>query len=67
MRSSTRLKRKTFFVDERTVARARKALGVETDAEAVRLSLERVAEMEKFWRFMRRSRGKLAPGSLEES
>jgi len=67
MRSSTNLKRKTFFVDERIVARARKALGVETDAEAVRVSLERVADMEKFWRFMHRSRGKLAPGSLEES
>jgi Arc/MetJ family transcription regulator len=66
MRPSSALKRKTFFVDERAIARARRALGVETDAEAVRLSLERVAEMEQFWRFMRRSRGKLTPGTLGE-
>ena len=61
------MKRKTFFVDERAIARARRALAVETDAEAVRRSLECVAEMETFWRFMRRSRGKLTPGSLEGS
>jgi hypothetical protein len=31
------LKRKAFFVDERAVRRARKALAVATDAEAIRL------------------------------
>jgi hypothetical protein len=60
-----RLKRKSFFVDQKTVTRARKALGVGTDAEAVRLALERVAESERFWRFMRSSRGSLEPGSFE--
>src|SRR5439155_16949571 len=44
------LKRKSFFVDTRTLRRARKALGVATDAEAVRRAVERVAEMEVFWR-----------------
>jgi len=39
------LKRKSFFVDTRTLRRARKALGVATDAEAVRRAVERVAEM----------------------
>ena len=58
------LKRTSFFVDVRTLRRARKALGVATDAEAVRISVERVAEMERFWRFMRRSRGMLKPGSV---
>jgi hypothetical protein len=59
------LKRKAFFVDEESVRRARKALGVATDAEAIRSSLERVAEMEDFWRFMKRTRRSLRPGSFE--
>ena len=60
-----RYTRKSFFVDEKAVKRARKALGVGTDAEAVRLALERVVEMEEFWRFMARSRGSLKAGSIE--
>jgi hypothetical protein len=60
-----RYSRKSFFVDVRAVSRARKALGVRTDAEAVRLALERVVESERFWRFMATSRGRLEPGSLE--
>jgi len=44
------LKRKSFFVDERALARARKVLGAASDAEAIRLSVERMAEMEEFWR-----------------
>ena len=59
------LKRKSFFVDERAVRRARQALGVSTDAEAIRLSVERITEMEEFWRFLNRSRQKLKPGSIE--
>jgi hypothetical protein len=58
------LTRKAFFVDEGVLRRARKALGVATDAEAVRLSVGRVAEMEEFGRFMRRSRRLLTPGSF---
>ena len=63
---ATNLKRKAFFVDETAVRRARRALGVSTDAEAIRLSVERIAEMDELWRFMRRSRGKLKPGSIEQ-
>jgi Arc/MetJ family transcription regulator len=58
------LKRKAFFVDELALRQARKALGVDTDSEAVRLSVERVAEMEVFWRFMQRSRRRLERGSI---
>lgn len=57
--------RKSFFVDEKAVKRARKTLGVATDAEAVRLSLARVVEMEEFWRFMAGTRKSLKPGSIE--
>jgi len=60
-----KLKRKSFFVDEGKLRQAKKALGAKTDAEVVRLSVERVAEMEEFWEFMKKSRQSLKPGSLE--
>ena len=60
------LKRKSFFVDETMLKRAKRLLGVSSDAEAIRVSLERVAEMERYWRFMEQSRAKLASGSIEE-
>jgi hypothetical protein len=62
----TNLKRKSFFVDECVLRQAKKALGVKTDAEAIRLSVKRIAEMEEFWQFMQQSRQTLKPGSLEE-
>ncbi len=65
MAGRSNLKRKAFFVDEEAVRRARKALGVATDAEAIRASLAQVAEMEDFWRFMKRTRRRLTPGSIE--
>ena len=61
----TKLKRKSFFVDETALHRAKKALGVRTNAEVIRLSVERIAEMEEFWGFMKKSRQTLKPGSLE--
>ncbi len=64
MAAHSNLKRKAFFVDEEAVRRARKALGAATDAEAIRTSLDRVAEMEDFWRFMKRTRHSLKPGSM---
>jgi hypothetical protein len=65
MRKSAVLTRKSFFVNARTVRRAKRALGVATEAEAVRLSVERIAEMEAFWRFLRKTRAALTPGSFE--
>ena len=59
------LKRKSFFVDERVLRRAKKALRLATDAEVVRVSVERIAEMEEFWRFMKNRRRTLKPGSLK--
>lgn len=64
-RPSARFTRRSFFVDEGAIRRARRVLGVHTNAEAVRLAVERVVEMEEFWRFMRRSRARLKPGSIE--
>lgn len=65
MARETVLKRTSLFVDVKTLKRARKALGVATDAEAVRVSVEHIVEMERFWRFMTKSRGTLKPGSIE--
>jgi hypothetical protein len=62
-----KLKRKSYFVDEGTLSRAKKALGVKTEAEAIRLSVERVAEMEEFWEFMKKNRRSLRPGSVEKT
>jgi hypothetical protein len=58
------LQRKSFFVDPDALARAKRVLRVASDAEAIRVSLERVAEMERFVRFMNKSRGKVAPDSF---
>jgi hypothetical protein len=46
-----------------TLSRAKKALGVKTEAEAIRLSVERVAEMEEFWEFMKKTDGHSDPGA----
>ena len=65
MAGTARFKRKSFLVEERMLERAKKAGGVPTDAEAVRRSLERAAEMEEFWRFMQQNRRILKPGSIK--
>lgn len=62
---SSTLKRKSYFVDERAIRRAKRVLGVATDAEVIRVAVDRVAEMERFWKFMQGTRKKLKPGSFE--
>jgi hypothetical protein len=66
MGKPTQLKRKSFFVDERVLQRAKRLLRASSDAETIRLSLERVAEMERYWQFMDSSRRKVKPGAFEE-
>jgi hypothetical protein len=67
MAAKPRLKRKSYFVDERALSRAKKALEAKTEAEAIRLSVERVVEIEEFWDFMKKTRRALKPGSMEKS
>jgi len=67
MSTKARLKRKSFFVDEVALRRARRALRAKSDAEVIRLSVARVAEMEAFWQFMTKSRRSLTPGNIEVS
>ncbi len=64
-RRGSGLTRRSFFVSSPVLRRARRALGASSDAEAVRISVERIAEMETFWRLMKRNRGRLPPGSFE--
>lgn len=66
MARATALKRRSFFVDERALRRAKKVLGVATDAGVVRASVDRIAEMEAFWQFMKRTRRTLEPRSLRK-
>jgi hypothetical protein len=42
---SSTLKRKSYFVDERAIRRAKRVLGVATEAEVIRIAVDRVAEM----------------------
>jgi hypothetical protein len=60
-----RYTRRSFFVDDRAIRRARTVLKTDTDAETIRLAVERVLQMEAFWRFMTKSRGRLSPGSVD--
>jgi len=64
--SKQNLLRKTLFVDARALTRAKRLLRASSDAEAIRVSLDRVGEIERFDRFMKASRGKLPKASFEE-
>jgi hypothetical protein len=63
----TRLKRKSFFIDERELGEARKALGVGTEAETIRVALREVTRMTVLARFMDRTGGSLPRGSFSPS
>jgi hypothetical protein len=65
MAERTRLKRTSLFLEPSALARARRVLGATSDAEAVRMSLERIVDMERFWAFIRRTRRSLPPKSFE--
>ncbi len=65
MPRSATLVRKSFFVEPRALRRAKRVLGVQTEAEVVRRSIEQVLEQEEFWRFMMKSRGSLGRGSFD--
>jgi hypothetical protein len=60
-----KLTRKAFYVDERLLRRAKKVLGLRSEGEVVRVSMERALAMEEFWKFMKETKGVLEPGRLE--
>jgi len=59
-----RLKRKSFFVDERELGEARRTLGAETDAETIREALREIIRMKALARFVKRTRESLSPGTF---
>jgi hypothetical protein len=65
MSKKVRLKRKAFYVDERKLRRAKKVLGLASEAEVVREAVDRALEMEEFWRFMNETRASVEAGSFE--
>jgi hypothetical protein len=67
MAAKSKLKRKSYFVDEPALSLAKKVLGVKTEAEVIRLSVERVTEMEEFWKFMKKTRRSVKPGTVEKT
>jgi hypothetical protein len=62
--TETKLARKSFFVAPGALRRAKRALGVKSDAEAVRLALEWIARSEEHWRLLKKTSGKLRRGSF---
>ena len=52
-------------MDERALRRAKKVLGLKSEGEVVRKAIERTVEMERFWRFMKKTHGSIPPGSFE--
>jgi hypothetical protein len=67
MPRAARFTRRAYFVEPTAVRRARQALGAKTDAEAIRQSVELVAEMDAFRKFMDKHRGRLEPGSFDHA
>lgn len=64
MADAMRKIRKAFYVEPRLLKRAKRLLGLRTEAEVVRMSIERMVEMEEFWRFMDKTKGTLKPESF---
>lgn len=54
------LVRRSFFVDPRMIRKLRRALGVRSDAEAVRLVARWYVESESVKRYLRRTAGTLS-------
>lgn len=51
-------------MDARVLRRAKRALGVKSDAEAVRLALDWLAGNEEHWKLLIKTSGTLGPNSF---
>ena len=63
--SGKKLKRKSFFVDEQGLRRAKRVLKASSESEAIRIAVAQVVEMDAFWAFMTKSKKSLRPKSFE--
>lgn len=61
---ATKKVRKSYFVDTDMVKKAMKLLGTNSEAEAIRISVQRTVEMATFWKFMDRTSHSLKKGSF---
>jgi len=59
------LVRRSFFVDPRVIGRLRRALGVRSDAQAVRLVAQWYVESESLKTYLRKTAGTLRPGDFD--
>jgi hypothetical protein len=58
------LKRRSYFVDDNAVQRAKRILGAATDADVVRIAIDRVIEMDKFRKFVEQTARSVPRGSF---
>ncbi len=61
----TKKVRKSYFIDPDIVKKAVKVLGVNSEAEAIRISVQRIVEMAEFWDFMDESTNSVKRGSFK--
>jgi hypothetical protein len=61
---STSLKRRSYFVDHKAIERAKRILGAPSDADVVRIAIDRVIEMDRFREFIEKTKGSLPRGSF---
>jgi hypothetical protein len=58
------LKRRSYFVNDKAIQRAKRLLGAASDADVVRIAIDRVIEMERFREFVNKTKGSLPRGSF---
>jgi len=56
--------RKSYFVEPTMVRKAMKVLGANSEAEAIRISVENMVEMTEFWKFMDKTSKSVKKGSF---
>ena len=62
---ATKKVRKSYFVDVDMIKKAKRLLGVNSEAEAIRISVQRMVEMAKFWSFMDKASNSVKKGSFK--
>ncbi len=61
---AVKLVRKSYYVDQNVIKKAKKILGVQSEAEAIRISVRRMLEMSEYWEFMDKTSNSLKKGSF---
>jgi len=56
--------RKSYYVEPAMVRKAMKVLGANSEAEAIRISVQNMVEMTEFWKFMDKTSKSVKKGSF---